>query len=118
MSRELGAFLATHAVKNTTTINTAIGEIELMMLNAGHAVELSKYQGAEFQLAVAALALSKDGERYSDAVGFSAALKQVKSLELKVALKIGEEAIAFSKLTDEAVEESGKDLNPDSTSTE
>lgn len=118
MSRELTELLASHAIKETKTINTAIGDIEIMMLNAGHAVDLTGYNGAEFQLAVAALSLSKDGKRHADSVGFATALKQVKALDLKVALKIGEEAISFSKLTDEAVEESGKNLTPDSTSTE
>lgn len=109
MSRELSEFLTANAVTETKTVATDIGDIEIMALNAGHAVELAEFKGAEFQLAVAALSLSKDGKRHSDQVGFTTALKQVKALDMKVALAIGAEAIAFNRIGEEAVAESGKD---------
>lgn len=109
MSRELSEFLASHAVNESTTVETDIGPIEIVALNAGHLVDLSNMSGVEFSLAVAALSLAKDGKRHSDTVGFATALKQVKALDIKVALKIGMEAIRFNKIGEEAVEESGKD---------
>jgi len=109
MSRGLSEFLSSHAVSETLSIETAIGDIEIVSLNAGHVVDLANYSGAEFQLAVAALSISEDGKRHADTVGFSTALKQIKALDMKVAMKIGAEAIRFNKIGEEAVEESGKD---------
>lgn len=109
MSRELTELLTQHAAKNTKKVTTSIGELEIMELNAGHTIELAGLSGAEFQLACAALSLSDNGRRHADEVGFATALKQVKALGMTVALPLGAECIAFSRIGEEAVEEAGKE---------
>lgn len=117
--RELTELLEQYAVSETKTINVAnIGEIEIMMLNAGHAIDLFGKQGAELQLSVAALSLSQDGQRYADVVGFNTALSKVKNLNLKTALEIGEKGAEFSKLSDVDTEESEKNLDGEQSSTD